>query len=167
MKGPEYAKLVAAYILSNFGDRGLKVYPEIRVGKSIIGKGRRIDLLVIDEAGGDAFAIECKYQGIQGTTDEKIPYALDDMAALRIEGCIVYGGEGFSTGVLHLLQASETAAFCLPDPDKLARTKDTRELDHMLAVHFQWWDVLVSHREPFDLENWNAARVEDAETTEE
>lgn len=158
MTGQEYAKLVAAYILKNFGDRGLRVYPEITVGKSIIGKARRVDLLVTEDAGGDAFAIECKHQSTQGTVDEKIPYALEDMDALRLGGCIVYAGEGFSTGVLHLLQASETAAYCLPDPDRLESNRATRELDHMLAVHFQWWDVLIRDREPFDLNEWEAAR---------
>lgn len=167
MKGSEYANLIAAYILKTFGDRGLKVYREIAVGQSIIGKGRRIDLLVVDEAGGDAFAIECKYQSTQGTVDEKIPYALEDMSAVGIGGCIVYAGEGFSTGVLHLLQASETAAYCLPDPDSLERTRVTRELDHMLAVHYQWWDVLVSHREPFNLEKWQATRDEGDEAAKE
>jgi hypothetical protein len=159
MTGNEYADLVAAYILQNFDDQGLQVYREINIGKSIIGKGRRIDLLVVDEKGGTAFAIECKYQATVGTVDEKIPYALDDMDALRVEGCIVYAGAGFSTGVLHLLQASETAAYCLPHCESLARTKDTKELDHMLATHFGWWDLLVAHREPFDLEDWKAGRI--------
>ena len=167
MKGSEYANLIAAYILKNFGDRGLKVYREIAVGQSIIGKGRRIDVMLVDKTGGDAFAIECKYQSTQGTVDEKIPYALEDMTAVGIGGCIVYAGEGFSTGVLHLLQASETAAYCLPDPDRLDRTKHTRELDHMLAVHFQWWEILVRHREPFNLDEWKAARDEEDEPAEE
>lgn len=26
-------------------------------------------------------------------------------------------------------------------------TADTRELDHVLAVHFGWWDVLIDRRE--------------------
>jgi hypothetical protein len=25
---------------------------------------------------------------------------------------------------------------------------ETRELDHMLAVHFAWWDVLIEKKKP-------------------
>ena len=40
MTGGEYANLVAGYVSRRFGARGLKVYREIRVGKTIIGKNR-------------------------------------------------------------------------------------------------------------------------------
>ncbi len=149
MTGNEYADLIATYILYNFGDRGLEIYREVSVGKSIIGKNRRVDILVVYEPINDAFAIECKFQATQGTVDEKIPYALDDMKALRIDGCVAYAGDGFSQGVLHLLQASEMAGYCLPDSANLKPTKNTRELDHMLAMRFKWWDVLVGPKKPF------------------
>ena len=78
------------------------------------------------------------------------------MKAVGVAGCIVYAGDGFSKGVLHLLQASEIAAYCLPEREGLACSRHTRELDHMLAIHFEWWDVLVSHRSVFDLEEWRS-----------
>ena len=149
MTGTEYANLIAAYLVKNFGDRGLTVYREVNVGKSIIGKNRRIDILLICEKENEAFSIECKFQDSSGTVDEKIPYALDDMKAMHMGGCIVYAGQGFSKGVLHLLQASETAANCLPEPDTLKPSRDTVELDHQLALHFKWWDILVKKKEPF------------------
>lgn len=148
MTGKEYADLIARYLMANFGDRGIKVYREVDIGKSIIGKNRRVDILVICEDKDLGFAIECKYQDSQGTVDEKIPYALDDMRALHLAGCIVYAGEGFSAGVLHLLRASNVAAYCLPAVDSLRPGEATRELDHQLALHFRWWDVLVRNREP-------------------
>jgi hypothetical protein len=80
--------------------------------------------------------------------DEKIPYALDDVRALPMAGCIVYAGQGFSSGVLHMLAASPHAAYCLPLADQIETTSDTRELDHLLAVHFGWWDVLVEKKRP-------------------
>ena len=40
MTGKEYADLVASYILANFGSRGLVVYREVQMGKTIIGKNR-------------------------------------------------------------------------------------------------------------------------------
>lgn len=150
MTGGEYADLIAQYILFNFGDRHIKVYREVPLGKSIIGKNRRIDILVVCEHTNQAFAIECKYQASIGTVDEKIPYAIEDMRALRMEGCIVYAGEGFSVGVLHMLQASELACSCYPNPENLTASKSSRELDHLLAMHFTWWDILVGQKQPIE-----------------
>ena len=146
MTGTEYANLVASYVSRRFGPRTLRVYREIRVGKTIIGKNRCIDIFCVHEESQKAFAIECKFQDSQGTVDEKIPYALDDLRALPMAGCIAYGGRGFSDGVLHMLAASPHAAYCLPAPGQAETAPDTRELDHLLAVHFGWWDVLIEKR---------------------
>lgn len=151
MTGKDYADLIASYVIFNYSDRGIEVYREIPVGTSIIGKNRRLDIFVLQIESQRAFAIECKYQEMQGTVDEKIPYALQDMAALAMPGCIVYAGEGFSQGVLHLLQSSEIAAFCFPDRKNLVPSATTRELDHKLALSFQWWDILIGDRKPFSI----------------
>jgi hypothetical protein len=144
--GREYSELVARYVLFNYERRGIRIYREVPIGKSIIGKNRKLDLLVLDETSRDGFALECKFQGSQGTADEKIPYALDDLRAMRMAGGLVYAGEGFSTGILHLLRASDMAAYCLPDAETLAPGPSTVELDHFLAIHFRWWDLLVDER---------------------
>ena len=148
MTGADYANLVAAYLSKRFGPRGLRVYREIRVGKSIIGKNRCVDVFCVSETDNNAFAIECKFQDSPGTVDEKIPYALDDLAALPMAGCIAYAGKGFSEGVLHMLGAAPRAAYCLPLDGQAESSAETRELDHMLATHFGWWDVLIGSRKP-------------------
>jgi hypothetical protein len=142
--GAEYANRVAAYVSRRFSPRGVKVYREVLAGKSIIGKNRRLDILCVSEAENAAFAIECKYQESPGTVDEKIPYTLDDLRALPMRGCIAYAGKGFSAGVLQMLRASEYAAYCLPAPGQSDTSPETAELDHVLAMHFRWWDVLVA-----------------------
>lgn len=147
MTGHEYANLIADYLIQNFSDRDITVYREVNVGKSIIGKNRRVDLFLL--SGDRAYAIECKYQDSSGTADEKMPYALENMRALNMGGCIVYAGSGFSVGVLHMLQASDIAAYCLPNETDLASNKETRELDHLLAMHFGWWDLLISGKKPW------------------
>lgn len=149
MTGTEYANAVAAYIMGRFGHRGIQVYREVTVGKSIIGKNRRVDILVVDPGKERAVAIECKYQGSQGTVDEKIPYALQDMAAMPMPGLIVYAGTGFSPGVIHLLEGSEVSARCLPGVGQSTATDATRELDHQLAMRFHWWDVLTEGKQLF------------------
>lgn len=144
MTGKQYADLVADYTAKRFGERGLKAYREVRVGKSIIGKNRCIDVFCV--CNGEAFAIECKFQDSEGTVDEKIPYALDDLHALPMAGCIAYAGSGFSAGVLHMLEASTRAAYCLPDAGQSTQSPKTRDLDHLLAIHFKWWDVLIGRK---------------------
>jgi len=146
--GTDYANLIASYVARRFGARGVKVYREIRVGKSIIGKNRCIDVFCVREADNTAFAVECKYQDSVGTVDEKIPYALDDLDALPMAGCIAYAGRCFSDGVLHMLNAAPRAAFCLPVDGQAESSADTRELDHLIAAHFGWWDVIVAGKSP-------------------
>lgn len=143
-----YATLIARYLYQSYTHRGVAIYREVFAGKSIIGKNRRVDILLVSPKTGQAYAIECKYQASQGTADEKIPYALDDIQAMRMPGCIVYAGEGWSEGVLHMLRASAFAAYCLPGPG-LQAGDSTRELDHLLAMNFGWWDVLTNGKQPF------------------
>jgi hypothetical protein len=148
MTGGDYANLVASYLSARFGARGLKVYREIGVGKTIIGKNRRVDVFCVCEPTNSAFAVECKFQESEGTVDEKIPYAIDDLQALPMAGCIAYAGKGFSDGVMHMLEASPHAAYCLPLPGQTEPSSETRELDHLMATHFGWWDVLVGAKRP-------------------
>jgi hypothetical protein len=155
MTGNEYKRLIGRYIAGAYGKRGLKVYDEVYLGTSIIGKQRRIDLFVVGP-GERALCVECKYQDSSGTADEKIPYAINDMAAQRVPGVIVYAGIGFSAGVLHLLQGSEYGAFCLPDevnPQPIPRVPGamntgTWQLDHVIAQTFCFWDIVLAGKQP-------------------
>jgi hypothetical protein len=150
LSGKEYADLVASYILKNFGARGLTVYREVSMGKTIIGKNRHIDILVLHEATSAVLAIECKYQDSLGTVDEKIPYAIQDMQAMGVPVCLAYAGSGFSSGILHMLAACPIAAQCLP-PASLDPSRETRELDIALALAFRFWDLVVANKRPFAL----------------
>lgn len=158
MKAQDYKRLIGSYLLSAYWDRGIKVYEEVNIGTSIIGKQRRVDLFVLHPSSERALALECKYQDVSGTADEKIPYTLQDLQALRMPAAVVYAGSGFSEGVLHLLQSSELAAYCLPDetlqplPRRGGDSIDsgTWQLDHVLAVTFHFWDILISGKIPFE-----------------
>ncbi|MBF0432312.1 MAG: hypothetical protein HQK83_13590 [Fibrobacteria bacterium] len=148
--GSQYCNLITAYLLHNYEKRGIKVYQEVNLGKTIIGKNRRIDILLVTDD-NQAFAIECKFQDVKGTTDEKLPYAMQNIESLPIPGCIVYAGNGFSPGVQHMLQSSEIAAHCLPDKENLKPGTATRELDHLLAMNLKWWDVAIGNKKPINL----------------
>lgn len=155
MTGNEYRKLIGSYLVSAYASRGLQIYEEVNLGTSIIGKQRRIDLFVLGPE-QRALVVECKYQDTTGTADEKIPYALDDMAALRVPGVLVYAGSGFSPGVMHLLQGSEYGAFCMPEADALrpvprrtgAMDSGTWQLDHVIAQTFGFWDIVLAGKQP-------------------
>ena len=45
--------------------------------------------------------------------------------------------------MLHTLEGSKLAAYCLPDRETLARGKSTKELDHMIAAMFGLWEVVL------------------------
>jgi hypothetical protein len=143
VKPHEYRDLIAAYIDVNYGARGVVVYTEVSLGKTIIGKNRKLDVFVLRKSDQRALAPETKYQEVQGTTDEKIPYALQDLEALWFPGCLVYAGPGWSKGVLHTLEGSRRAVHCLPASPDHARSNSTRELDHVLAAVFGFWDQVI------------------------
>ena len=142
MTGNQYRDLVAAYVHNNYAQHGLVVYREVSLGKTVIGKDRQIDVFIVRPDDRKAIAVECKYQDSIGTVDEKIPYALRDLEALWVPGCLVYAGKGWSRGVLHSLEASHRAAYCMPEKT-LNRSRYTRELDHMLAAVFGFWDQVL------------------------
>lgn len=151
MNGNQYANWVGNYIKENFSSRGVKIYPEIYMGKSIIGKNRRVDLLVLDESQNKAIALECKCQNVSGTADEKVPYTLKDSEAMQMDAYVVYGGEGFSKGITHMLEASELACYAVPhdnDESNFNRTANTKELDQILAMKFSWWDIFTQGKTP-------------------
>ena len=143
MTGNQYRDLIAAYIHRCYAPFGIVVYTEISLGKTIIGKDRRIDVFVVRSSDQKAIALECKYQDSPGTVDEKIPYALQDLEALWVPGCLVYAGEGWSRGILHTLEASRLAARCLPSESAPLLSPETRELDHVLAATFGLWEHVL------------------------
>jgi hypothetical protein len=160
VNGHEYRQLIGKYLVATYASRGVDVYEEVSLGTSTLGKTRRIDLLALQPSTGRSLAIECKYQDSAGTADEKIPYALDELRALRVPGAIVYAGSGFSDGVLHLLQSSPLAAYCLPDeslqPVIRARGiewihRGTWQLDHVVAQTFSFWDIILGDKRPIRL----------------
>jgi len=149
VKGHEYRDRIAAYLVHNYGNDGVEVYTEVPLGKTIIGKDRKVDVFLLRRHDGVALAIECKYQDVPGTTDEKIPYALSDLDALRVGACLSYAGEGWSRGILHMLEASSRAAFCLPSAPSYQRTPDTLQLDYIVAATFSLWKHVIPERRRF------------------
>lgn len=146
--GNKYRDRIARYIERHFGPSGISVYTELELGKTIIGKNRKIDIFLVRKSDGEVLGIECKYQSTGGTTDEKIPYALEDLRSMWIPGVLVYAGEGWSDGIRHTLAGSREAVRCDPGVDCL-RSSDTTELDHVIAAVFKLWSMVINERRQF------------------
>ena len=77
-------------------DLGLIVERQVKVGRRIWGARRNIDVVLKEPETRLSLGLECKYQGRQGSAEEKIPATIEDIRAWPIRGLVVYSGEGFS-----------------------------------------------------------------------
>jgi hypothetical protein len=82
---------------------GLDARTQVRVGRRIWGAVRRIDVVLTHKETRRTLGLECKFQGSQGTAEEKIPSTIQDIAAWPIPGIVVFGGEGFSPNMVAFL----------------------------------------------------------------
>ena len=88
---------------------GLEVRLEYQVGRRIWGAVRRIDVVITHPQTRKTLGVECKYQGVTGSAEEKIPSTIQDIAAWPIPGIVVFAGEGFSANMRSFLLASGKA----------------------------------------------------------
>ncbi|MCP4041490.1 MAG: hypothetical protein GY731_05960 [Gammaproteobacteria bacterium] len=93
---------------------GLKADIEVTVGRRIWGAKRRIDVVLRHPETRNSLGIECKYQGTQGSAEEKIAGTIEDIRAWPIRGIVVFSGEGFSSNMRAYL-VSTGMAVELPD----------------------------------------------------
>jgi hypothetical protein len=82
---------------------------EYQVGRRIWGAVRRIDVVLTQVQTRKTLGIECKYQGVQGSAEEKIPSTVQDIGAWPIPGIVVFSGAGFSDNMRSFLVASGKA----------------------------------------------------------
>jgi len=82
---------------------------QFRCGRRIWGAERRIDVVLTHPADRKRLGIECKFQGTQGSAEEKIPTTIQDISAWPIPGIVVFSGDGFSANMRSFLIASGKA----------------------------------------------------------
>lgn len=87
----------------------LQVRTQVRVARRIWGAVRRIDVVLTHVETRRTLGVECKYQGVVGTAEEKIPSTIQDIAAWPIRGLVVFSGEGFSPNMRSFLISSGKA----------------------------------------------------------
>ncbi|HEY0550706.1 MAG TPA: PD-(D/E)XK nuclease superfamily protein [Verrucomicrobiae bacterium] len=97
--GGELAKLVVA-----LGQQlGLESKEQVRVARRIWGAERRIDVVLIHPTTRKTLGIECKFQSVVGSAEEKIPAIIKDIDAWPIPGLVVFAGAGFSENMRSFL----------------------------------------------------------------
>lgn len=82
---------------------GLQAREQVIVARRIWGARRRIDVVLTDPVTRKTLGIECKFQGVEGTAEEKIPSVIQDIAAWPIPGIVVFAGEGFTENMKSFL----------------------------------------------------------------
>jgi len=75
---------------------GLESREQVRVARRIWGAIRKIDVVLIHPQTRKTLGVECKYQGVLGTDEEKIPSTIKDIDAWPIPGLVVFAGAGFT-----------------------------------------------------------------------
>src|SRR3954471_18383273 len=97
--GDELARLVIA-----LGQRlTLETKEQVRVARRIWGAERRIDVVLIHPTTRKTLGIECKFQSVIGSAEEKIPAIIKDIEAWPIPGLVVFAGPGFSENMRSFL----------------------------------------------------------------
>jgi hypothetical protein len=88
---------------------GLETKEQVRVARRIWGAVRRIDVVITHPHTRKTLGVECKYQAVAGTAEEKIPSVIQDIAAWPIPGIVVFAGEGFTENMKMFLISSGKA----------------------------------------------------------
>jgi len=112
---------------------GLESRKQFQVGRRLWGAKRMIDVVLTHPTTLKRLGVECKYQEVPGTAEEKLPATIQDIAAWPIIGILVFSGKGFTENMKSYLISTGKAVdlvdaeswlrlfFGLPLPE--ARTK--------------------------------------------
>jgi hypothetical protein len=106
--GDELVKAVAQLAR----DLGLESRQQVRVARRIWGAIRHIDVVVTHPQTRKTLGIECKFQCVTGTAEEKIPSVIRDIDAWPIPGLVVFAGDGFTENMrLFLISTGKAVEF--------------------------------------------------------
>ena len=90
-------------------DLGLEPMEQVRVARRIWGSERYIDVVLIHPPTRKTLGLECKFQAVRGTAEEKIPATIKDIEAWPIPGLVVFAGEGFTGNMRSFLVSTGKA----------------------------------------------------------
>lgn len=106
--GDELVKAVAQLAR----DLGLESKEQVRVARRIWGAVRKIDVVITHPQTRKTLGIECKFQAVLGTAEEKIPSTIKDIDAWPIAGIVVFAGTGFTENMkMFLISTGKAVEF--------------------------------------------------------
>lgn len=88
---------------------GLEANEQVRVARRIWGAKRHIDVVLTHPQTRKTLGVECKYQAVGGTAEEKVPSTIQDIEAWPIEGLVVFAGVGFTENMKSFLVSTGKA----------------------------------------------------------
>jgi hypothetical protein len=94
---------LARAVVQTGRDLGLEAMEQVRVARRIWGAERYIDVVLTHPQTRKTLGLECKFQGVRGTAEEKIPATIKDIEAWPIPGLVVFAGEGFTENMQSFL----------------------------------------------------------------
>lgn len=91
---------------------GLEAKEQVRVARRIWGAVRKIDVVITDPKTRKTLGVECKFQAVPGTAEEKIPSVIKDIGAWPIPGLVVFAGDGFTENMkMYLVSTGKAVEF--------------------------------------------------------
>ena len=111
-KSSKGGKALATRVIETAENLGLEAKKEVTVGRRLWGAVRKIDVVLIDKTTRKSLGIECKFQEVGGSAEEKIPTTIKDIEAWPIPGLLVFDGPGFSSNMTgYLYSTGKAVAF--------------------------------------------------------
>lgn len=99
-------------VLQLASELGLEGRKQVRVARRIWGAIRHIDVVLTHPQTRKTLGIECKFQAVPGTAEEKIPSVINDITAWPIPGLVVFDGAGFTENMrLFLISTGKAVEF--------------------------------------------------------
>ena len=95
-----YEPVWPVYFIFALRDMDQPVYAEqVEVGRDIYGKNRRVDFLLFHpQKYPNGLVIQCKWQAVGGTVDQKYPFEVLCIAQGEYDTIIILDGGGYSDG---------------------------------------------------------------------
>ena len=100
---------LAKAVVALGAELGLEAREQVRVARRIWGAERRIDVVLLHPVSRKTLGIECKFQAVVGSAEEKIPATIKDIEAWPIPGLVVFAGPGFSDNMRAFLVSTGKA----------------------------------------------------------
>ena len=102
---------------------GLAAELQVPLGQRIWGPRRHIDVVFSHPSKGPRLGVECWYQGMPSTGEERMPLLLQDIEVWPICGVLVAHGDGFSPGFITFVR-------------RYGQVIELEDLDTWLRLHF-------------------------------